>query len=217
MYMYDWAASVAQLAEHWISNPVVTGSNPFEAAQCFFHCLPSDLPYLISLVLICMYMYEIDDDTVRVHVHISQTITLLSLPPFLPPSSSLSPSPSPSIFSSSFPPSFPPSLPLSPDKQATAELNALAGLTLHGEDSEGEEEEAPQELPEHACRSATPLTTPPDWLCGCIILLELSHMSCVPLLLYMYCTCMCTCMCSHVKFFQAAEVVGDTCTHFLNH
>ena len=24
----DWATSVAQLAEHWTSNPVVTGSNP---------------------------------------------------------------------------------------------------------------------------------------------------------------------------------------------
>ena len=52
----DWAASVAQLAEHWTSNPVVTGSNPSEAAQCFFHCLPSDFalltfpPCLLSLV-----------------------------------------------------------------------------------------------------------------------------------------------------------------------
>ena len=40
------------------------------------------------------------------------------------------------------------------DKQrATAELSALAGLSLHGNDSEEEErEEGPKELPEHACR-----------------------------------------------------------------
>ena len=34
--------------------------------------------------------------------------------------------------------------------RAAAELGALAGLTLHGDDSD--EEEGPQELPEHACR-----------------------------------------------------------------
>ena len=32
----DWAASVAQLAEHWTSNPVVTGSNPVRGSSVFF-------------------------------------------------------------------------------------------------------------------------------------------------------------------------------------
>ena len=40
----DWAASVAQLAEHWTSNPVVTGSNPVRGSSVFvfFHSLPSE-------------------------------------------------------------------------------------------------------------------------------------------------------------------------------
>ncbi len=43
----DWAASVAQLAEHWTSNSVVTGSNPIRGSSVFFHCLPSDFaPHL---------------------------------------------------------------------------------------------------------------------------------------------------------------------------
>ena len=43
----SWTVLVAQLAEHWTSNPVVMDSIPSEAAQCF-HCLPSDsaLPHL---------------------------------------------------------------------------------------------------------------------------------------------------------------------------
>ena len=32
----NWAASVAQLAEHWTSNPVVTGSNPVRGSSVFF-------------------------------------------------------------------------------------------------------------------------------------------------------------------------------------
>ena len=32
----DWAASVAQLADHWTSNPVVTGSNPVQGSSVFF-------------------------------------------------------------------------------------------------------------------------------------------------------------------------------------
>ena len=32
----DWAASVAQLAEHWTSNLVVTGSNPVRGSSVFF-------------------------------------------------------------------------------------------------------------------------------------------------------------------------------------
>ena len=42
----DWAASIAQLAEHWASNPVVTGSNPVRGSSVFFHCLPSDFALL---------------------------------------------------------------------------------------------------------------------------------------------------------------------------
>ena len=32
----DWAASVAQLAEHWTSNPVVMGSNPIQGSSVLF-------------------------------------------------------------------------------------------------------------------------------------------------------------------------------------
>ena len=65
-------ASVAQLAEHWTSNPVVTGSNPVRGSSVFFFtvCLRT-LPYLLSLVLICIYMYGID------HVPVMQSV----LPP----------------------------------------------------------------------------------------------------------------------------------------
>ena len=55
----NWAALVAQLAEHWTSNPVVTGSNLRQLSVFFTVCLRT-LPYLLSLVLICIYMYEID-------------------------------------------------------------------------------------------------------------------------------------------------------------
>ena len=44
-----------------------------------------------------------------------------------------------------------PSLSLSPEKQrASSELSALAGLSLHGDESD--EEEGPRELPEYACK-----------------------------------------------------------------
>ena len=44
----DWAALVAQLAEHWTSNPVVTGSNPVRGSSVFFFtvCLRT-MPYLV--------------------------------------------------------------------------------------------------------------------------------------------------------------------------
>ena len=47
----NWAASVAQLAEHWTSNPVVMGSNPVRGSSVFFFVCLRTLPYLISLVL----------------------------------------------------------------------------------------------------------------------------------------------------------------------
>ena len=62
----DWAASVAQLAEHWTSNPVVTGLNPVRGSSVFFSLSAFRL-CLTSLVLICIYMYEID------HVHVLYT------------------------------------------------------------------------------------------------------------------------------------------------
>ena len=68
----DWAASVAQLAEHWTSNPVVTGLNPIRgSSSVFFTVCLRTLPYLLSLVLICLYMYGID------HVPVMQSV----LPP----------------------------------------------------------------------------------------------------------------------------------------
>ena len=63
----NWAASVAQLAEHWTSNPVVTGLNPVRGSSVFFfHCLPSDFASLALPCSTCIYMYEID----HVHVHV---------------------------------------------------------------------------------------------------------------------------------------------------
>ena len=50
----DWAASVAQLAEHWTSNPVVTGSNPVQGSSVFFHCLSSDFALL---AFPCFYLH----------------------------------------------------------------------------------------------------------------------------------------------------------------
>ena len=59
MYMYMY-----MLAEHWTSNPVVTGSNPVRGSSVFFFtvCLRT-LPYLLSLLAyfpLCIHMYEID-------------------------------------------------------------------------------------------------------------------------------------------------------------
>ena len=57
----DWAASVAQLAEHWTSNPVVTGSNPVRGSSVFFHCLSSDFALL---AFPCFYL----------HIHVQCTL-----------------------------------------------------------------------------------------------------------------------------------------------
>ena len=43
----SWAASVAQLAEHWTSNPVVTGSNPVRGSSVFFTVCLRTMPYLV--------------------------------------------------------------------------------------------------------------------------------------------------------------------------
>ena len=63
----DWAASVAQLAEHWTRN---SGGHGFESRprqlSVFFHCLPSDFASLAFPCSTCIYMYEID----HVHVHV---------------------------------------------------------------------------------------------------------------------------------------------------
>ena len=59
----SWAASVAQLAEHWTSNPVVTGSNPVRGSSVFFSlsafglCLTlSCLPLHIHVQDLIMYV-----------------------------------------------------------------------------------------------------------------------------------------------------------------
>ena len=59
----SWAASVAQLAEHWTSNPVVTGSNPIRGSSVFFSlsafglCLTlSCLPLHIHVQDLIMYI-----------------------------------------------------------------------------------------------------------------------------------------------------------------
>ena len=55
----DWAASVAQLAEHCTSNPVVTGLNPIRGSSVlfFFHCLPSDFALLDVYTCTRLIMY----------------------------------------------------------------------------------------------------------------------------------------------------------------
>ena len=52
----SWAASVAQLAEHWTSNPVVTGSNSIRGSSVsFFTVCLRTMPYLVlpSLAYTC--------------------------------------------------------------------------------------------------------------------------------------------------------------------
>ena len=43
----SWAASVAQLAEHWTSNPVVTGSHPVRGSSFFFTVCLRTTPYTV--------------------------------------------------------------------------------------------------------------------------------------------------------------------------
>ena len=49
-----WAGSVAQLTEHWTSNPVVTGSNPVGGSSVFFFtvCFQT-MPYLSCFACTC--------------------------------------------------------------------------------------------------------------------------------------------------------------------
>ena len=65
----SWAASVAQLAEHWTSNPVVTGSNPVRGSSVFFSlsafglcltlsCLPLHIHVQDLIIYMYMYMYS---------------------------------------------------------------------------------------------------------------------------------------------------------------
>ena len=60
----SWAALVAQLAEHWTSNPVVMGSNPVRGSSVFFSlsafglCLTlSCLPLHIHVQDLIMYVF----------------------------------------------------------------------------------------------------------------------------------------------------------------
>ena len=55
----NWVASVAQLAEHWISNLVVMGLNHVRSSSVFFFtvCLRT-LPYLLSLVLMHIHVQD---------------------------------------------------------------------------------------------------------------------------------------------------------------
>ena len=52
----SWAASVAQLAEHWTSNPVVTGSNPVRGSSVIIFSLSA---FGLCLAFLCIYMYKI--------------------------------------------------------------------------------------------------------------------------------------------------------------
>ena len=56
----SWAASVSQLAEHWTSNPVVTGSNPVRGSSVFF----SLSAFRLCLTLFCLPL----------HIHVQDLI-----------------------------------------------------------------------------------------------------------------------------------------------
>ena len=60
IYMYIQAASVVQLAEHWTSNPVVTGSNPVRGSSVFF----SLSAFRLCLTLSCLPL----------HIHVQDLI-----------------------------------------------------------------------------------------------------------------------------------------------
>ena len=57
----SWAASVAQLAEHWTCNPVVTGSNPVRDSSVFFFSLSA---FGLCLTLSCLPL----------HIHVQDLI-----------------------------------------------------------------------------------------------------------------------------------------------
>ena len=56
----DWAASVAQLAEHWTSNPVVTGSNPVRGSSVFFSLSAFGLFLALSFPCFNLHMHVQD-------------------------------------------------------------------------------------------------------------------------------------------------------------
>ena len=97
----SWAALVAQLAEHWTSNPVVTGSNPVrDSSVLFFTVCLWTMPYLVlpSFAYTCTRF-----DHVHEHSRNATFTTSYSPPPSLlsslnlsfPPLLSLSPPPPP--------------------------------------------------------------------------------------------------------------------------
>ena len=62
----SWAASVAQLAEHWTSNPVVMGSNPVRGSSVFF----SLSAFGLCLTLSCLPLHiHVQDLIMYVQVH----------------------------------------------------------------------------------------------------------------------------------------------------
>ena len=78
----SWAASVAQLAEHWTSNPVVTGSNPVRGSSVFFIVCLRTMPYLVlpSFAYTCTRF-----DHVHVHVRYMYSTLHEAMPTYMKP------------------------------------------------------------------------------------------------------------------------------------
>ena len=66
----SWAALVAQLAEHWTSNPVVTGSNPVRGSSVFFTVCLRTMPYIVltSFAYTCTRFDHVTNKTTVVAV-----------------------------------------------------------------------------------------------------------------------------------------------------
>ena len=71
----SWAALVAQLAEHWTSNPVVTGSNPVRGSSVFFSLSAFGLCLALSCLPLHIHvqdliMYDIKQVTMYMYVRV---------------------------------------------------------------------------------------------------------------------------------------------------
>ena len=65
----SWATSVAQLAEHWTSNPVVTGSNPVRGSSVIF----SLSAFGLCLALSCLPLHIRVQDLIMYTISSAQT------------------------------------------------------------------------------------------------------------------------------------------------
>ena len=111
----SWAASVAQLVEHWPRDPVVVGSNPLKCiftVQMLVHCMYGGwAPQFTSFLLLTPHPSPLTSHLPNTP-HLPHTLTLHPSPPshpsfFTPHPSLLTPHPSPPLHSSHFTPHIP--------------------------------------------------------------------------------------------------------------